>query len=337
MYVLGVDAGNTKTIALVARLDGVIVGMGRGGCGDIYDTTKVYGHISAEAAANAALTSVEDAVGAALSMAGASPRQLKAGGFNMAGADWPEDFAFLQAAIERRGFGRTILIMHDSIGALHAGSPDGTGVSVVCGTGTAIGARSPDGRVWHTSHWQEAHGGQELGKKGLRAVYRAELGIEPPTSLTLRALDAYGQRTVEDVLHLFTAREGTPPRDIDRLAPAVLEEAHRGDGAARRIVQELGAILGDYALVAARRVGIADTPFTLVLAGGVLRADAPLLAESIVERVRLASPEVHPVRSRFEPAVGALLVALEAAGASADAPLLEHLVASLPPQAFFAT
>ena len=36
-YVLGVDGGNTKTIALVAALDGTILGAGRGGCGDIYN------------------------------------------------------------------------------------------------------------------------------------------------------------------------------------------------------------------------------------------------------------------------------------------------------------
>src|SRR5438105_4774145 len=35
--VLGVDGGNTKTVALVAALDGTILGAGRGGCGDIYN------------------------------------------------------------------------------------------------------------------------------------------------------------------------------------------------------------------------------------------------------------------------------------------------------------
>ena len=36
-FVLGVDGGNTKTIALVASLNGAILGAGRGGCGDIYN------------------------------------------------------------------------------------------------------------------------------------------------------------------------------------------------------------------------------------------------------------------------------------------------------------
>ena len=38
-YVLGVDGGNTKTIAIVAALDGTILGTGRGGCGDIYNAS----------------------------------------------------------------------------------------------------------------------------------------------------------------------------------------------------------------------------------------------------------------------------------------------------------
>jgi len=151
-YALGVDAGNTKTIALVARLDGAIIGAGRGGCGDIYDATKVYRAASAAEAADAALAAVEAAVRAALAMAGVGADALVAGDFNMA-----EPIGLrisTSCARPWRGFGRRVIIVHDSIGVLRAGSPDGTGVAVVCGTGAAIGARAPDGRVWHTSHWQ---------------------------------------------------------------------------------------------------------------------------------------------------------------------------------------
>ena len=34
---LGVDGGNTKTIALVARRDGTVVGVGTAGCADIHN------------------------------------------------------------------------------------------------------------------------------------------------------------------------------------------------------------------------------------------------------------------------------------------------------------
>jgi N-acetylglucosamine kinase-like BadF-type ATPase len=324
--VLGVDAGNTKTIALVARPDGTILGAGRGGCGDIYP------------AGEAALGAVDDAVAAALGAAGARPADLLVGAFSMAGADWPEDFALLRDAVGRRGLGRTTVVVNDAMGALRAGSPDGTGVVIACGTGIATGARAPDGRTWHSSFWQEANGAHELGAKTLRAVYRAELGIDPPTALTARVLAHFGQDRVEDVLHLFTARGVRRPTErVGGLARVLLDEADRGDAVARRAVRHQGVLLGDYAAAAARRVGIEGTPFTLALAGGVFRHPGRELADAVLTRVRATSPDIRPVRSRFEPAVGAVLLALEAAGVTADEALRDRLAATAPPPPLFET
>src|SRR5260221_13496796 len=105
----------------------------------------------------------------------------------MAGADWPEDFAYLQAAMEARGFGRTIFVQNDALGVLHAGSSDATGVSVVLGTGAGTAARGHDGRTWHSSNRQDQVGwSSHLGQKTLYAGYRSELCIEPSTTLTTR-------------------------------------------------------------------------------------------------------------------------------------------------------
>jgi N-acetylglucosamine kinase-like BadF-type ATPase len=46
----------------------------------------------------------------------------------------------------------------------------------------------------------------DLSKKALRAVYRAELGIDAPTGLTSAVLDFFGLEQVEAVLHRVTAR-----------------------------------------------------------------------------------------------------------------------------------
>jgi len=102
-------------------------------------------------------------------------------------------------------------------------------------------------------------------------------------------------------------------------------------------VRQHGAALGEYALVAARQVGLEQTGFTLVMAGGVLRHPSPLLKTALVEQVRAAVPEVRPVITPFEPVVGAVLLALEAAGVRPDEALLARLSASLPPAALFAT
>jgi N-acetylglucosamine kinase-like BadF-type ATPase len=229
------------------------------------------------------------------------------------------------------------MVYNDAIGALRAGSADGTGVVVVCGTGAATGARAPDGQIWHSSFWQEPQGGLELSRKALAAVFRAELGIDPPTALTAAVLDFLGQPSIAEALHALTARNGARPKQARYVVRMLLDVAERGDATARQIVCEHGAALGDYALVAARQVGIAALPFTLVLAGGVLRHPSALLAEALAGRVREAAPQVRVVRSSYEPAVGALLLALEAAGVSIDGAVMARLDASLPPTAFFAT
>ena len=326
-YLLGVDGGNTKTLALVASPDGAVLGRGRAACGDIYGAVST----------DAALSAVEDAVMQALAMAGVQPADLAVGAFSMAGADWPEDFTFLHEAFQRRGFGARILVVNDALGGLRAGAPDGLGVAVVCGTGAGIAARAASGHIWHNSFWQEPQGGHQLAEKMLRAVYRADLGIDQPTALTGRVLQFFDRGTVEEVLHLFTARISERPHSMARLAPALLDEAQRGDLTARRIVLDHGAGLGDYALAVARKVGLEGTPFTLVLAGGVLRHPSTLLRDALVARVRTTSPHVRPTASRFEPVVGALFLALEAAGVTINTPLLERLIPTLPPTAFYAT
>jgi N-acetylglucosamine kinase-like BadF-type ATPase len=139
-YVLGVDGGNTKTVAAVARLGGTIVGVGRGGCSDIYAADLV----------EATLEEVSVATSAALAGTDARREDLISGGFSMAGADWPEDIAFLGESLAARAYGGRITVINDAMSALRAGSTDGTGVAVVCGTGAAIGARASSERHWHT-------------------------------------------------------------------------------------------------------------------------------------------------------------------------------------------
>jgi uncharacterized MnhB-related membrane protein len=78
-------------------------------------------------------------------------------------------------------------------------------------------------------------------------------------------------------------------------------------------------------------------PFTLVLAGGVFRHPSSLLAETIIERVRITSPAVRPTRSRFEPIIGVLFSALSAADVAIDGALLANLIPTMPDASLFAT
>lgn len=327
--VLGVDGGNTKTIAVVAALDGTILGAARSGCGDMY----------AYAEPEPAIEQIALAVDTALDQAGQTPESLAAACFSLAGADWQEDYDYLHATLSSRGYGRTIRVYNDGVGALRAGSPDGTGVVLACGTGIAVAARNAAGEFWHASFWVESLCGRELGNQALRALLRAELGITPPTALTAPVLAAFDELSVESLLRRFYLRPMRPPgtNELSQLAPIVLREAEAGDPVATQIVAQHGERLADYALAAARKVGIENTPFTLVLNGGIFRHQGNVLIDAVLSRVRQSAPSVAIVRGGYEPVIGALLLAFEATGVVVDAGLIAQLESSHPNNSLFAT
>lgn len=317
--VLGVDGGNTKTIALVARPDGTVVGSGRGGCSDIYGASSF----------EAAIAEIANAVAAALPP-GASPRDVGTAVFSLAGADWDEDKEDLRTALRELVPAAQVTVVNDAIGALRAGAADGVGVSVVVGTGGCVGAAGRDGREWHSSWWALHTGGWAIGADALQAVYEAELGTGPPTTLTAAALELFEAPSVEAVLHAFTRRGGRRSWDAALLAPAVLRLAQEGDGVAEATVRRHGAKLGDVARVAAGKVGL-ETGYPLVLLGGVLRgAGSELLVEELLARL----PGAEPVRPAREPAVGGLLAALDRAGTPYDPALVD---ATMPGGSVFET
>jgi N-acetylglucosamine kinase-like BadF-type ATPase len=328
-YVLGVDGGNTKTVALVVDRTGAVIGTGRAGCGDIYGVK----------APELALAAIDRAVGAALASAGIEPHDLSAATFSLAGADWPADFELLETALRARGYSQRLTVVNDAMGALRAGSPDGTGVIVACGTATAIGARAATGQYWHSSWWQEPGGSEDLSRKAVRAVLRAELGIDPPTALKERMLAHSGMPSVEELLRRATGLQ--IPADLainqNSFGRLLLDVAADGDPTAGRIVAEHGASLGDYALVAARKAGLIGQDFLLILAGGVFRHHSPLLREAMLERVRQVAPDIRPIQSSYEPVVGAVLLAVESLGGIIHPTLLDRLNATLPPHTFFLT
>jgi N-acetylglucosamine kinase-like BadF-type ATPase len=326
-YVLGVDAGNSKTIALVSTTDGEVVGSGRSDCGDIYNTKTP----------QQALRNVDRAVRIALRAAGIRGSQIESAAFSMAGADWPEDFSLINAALSSKSYCKVFTVANDAVGALNAGAVDGWGVSIANGTGAAVCARARDGRSFEMSWWQEGGGGRSLGLSGLRAVYRADLGIDAKTALTKRILAFCGSSSVNDLLHSFTRREVPALAKVPTLGRIVLDAARDGDAIACEIVRADGTSLGDYVLAAARKVGIEKQAFPLILAGSVFKHDSTLLVDAILQRVRSTSPSVYVLKSKLEPGAGALIMALEALNVKATEQIRTRLKATLPSVGFFAT
>ena len=117
-YVLGLDAGGTKTVALLAGEDGVVVGEARAGGANLH----THGELEVEKVLHDVM---ERAAGA---------RPVTAVCLGMAGVDRPRDEMLIRGILRRLGHRDAVRVANDAVIALVAGYAIGGGhvLHVVC-------------------------------------------------------------------------------------------------------------------------------------------------------------------------------------------------------------
>lgn len=323
-YFLGIDAGATKTYALLGDESGRLIGLGKGGTGN---------HQS-QGGLPLAMASIARAVEEALAAGGLAPGEVHHAAFCLAGADLPCDYAMLEEAIRKRWPDMRFSVHNDSFAGLRAGLTGRWGVVSICGTGTNQAGIGKDGRELQVGGlgglFGDYGGGADLGRAAVAAVFLAaeQRGVE--TALTGPVLAALGAADVDDL------REKLYRGQIERgrifaLAPLVFEAANRGDQAAQEALIEMGRRMGRSVGGVIRQLNLCDEEVEVVLAGSTWKGNNPLLVDAFRLEVHRVAPRARLIRPRFEPVVGAWLLALERAGLEATDSVCERLAATMPP------
>ncbi len=321
-FVLGVDGGGSKTHALALDMQGRCVGFGSAGCGS-HDYSGI----------EPACAEVAGAIDDARSEAGFAGMPASVACMGLSGADFPDDFEMLHDRYSALGIAGDVVILNDSIPAFRAGSTRPYGVVVVLGSGANCAGIARDGTErrclsqgyvfgdWGSGNW--------IGTEVLHCVYRAWTGRGKQTALTELVKDHFAEDDLYELAWKITRRQ-IPPSDIRLLTPLVFEAACDGDEVACDIVRRVGAEAGVSACAMMKSVDLLDTEIEVVLAGSVFNGRGSLLLDTVRELVLAANPHAAVVRPRFEPVVGAGLLALERAGVAVGADVMKRLEESLP-------
>src|SRR5262245_58880847 len=221
VFLLGVDGGGSKTVALLADSAGRVLGRGAAGASN-------YQAIGAARACGA----IEQAALAAFAVAGIVPGRVGAVCLGMAGAGRPDDQALFRGWAVVQWPGALVSIVNDAELALAAGTPDGWGVALICGTGSIAYGRDRAGRVARAGGWGPLMGDEgsayAIGLAALRAVARAADGRGPATALTRAVLDRWSLADLQALIRRVY-REAAAPADIAALAALVEAIAAGGD------------------------------------------------------------------------------------------------------------
>ena len=299
--VLAFDGGNSKTDILLVRADGQILGSAR--------SAPFQPYLAGDAGALAAL---EPQVHELLQRAGLSRATHAAA--SLANADRPEEERAFEAAIVERGWAVSATVVNDTLAVLRAGTTDGIGVAVVCGAGiNAIGVDDSDGVVRFpalgplTGDWG---GGQGLAQQVMWWSVRSEDGRGPATALADAAAAHLGFGTATEcalAFHSGLLRD----EQMHELVPLLFAVAESGDEVAKDIISRQADEIVTLVRVCVERLSFATESIPVVLGGGVLAADQPLLIEAVVTGLLQVSPRCAPQVLHAPPVMGAAVQGLD--------------------------
>jgi len=293
-YVIGIDAGGTKTVGLLADETGKVLREARGGGANLV----AHGELDVEKS----LYQVFDALDA--------PEPPSAVCVGIAGVDRPEAQQIILGVLRRLGLRRSVRVVNDAYVALVAGAPEKIGIVVVAGTGSIAYGVDATGKSARSGGWGYLLGDEGsafwLGHAAVRQGIRAADGRGPETSLFRRICEEVGVDHPSGLVKWFYDQELSRTR-VAQLAGLVQEAADQGDEAARSLLDQAAQHLARAARAVARQLTF-EAPFALVLSGGAFKA-CPSLCPRVEASLDL--PLARVVRLDVEPANGAVRLALE--------------------------
>lgn len=308
MYVLGIDAGGTKTVCYLADREGRVVGEARGSGANL----QAHGELQVEKVLHVV---IDEAIG---------DREMPPSAvcLGIAGVDRVEDDRVVRGIMRRLGFKTRTLVVNDALIALVAGVDRNPGVVLIAGTGSIAYGVNASGFAARAGGWGFVLGdegsGYWIGRQALAAVVREADGRGPRTRLTPLVLDHFHLARVEGLVGAVY-EHGLKRQAMAGLGTLVEQARATGDVTAGDILAHASEELTRAAASVITRLEMRGAAFGTVLAGSMFRA-SPWLAEDVSRRLMEVAPRTVVRPLAVEPALGAVRLALRALDGSLQIP-----------------
>jgi glucosamine kinase len=294
-YVIGIDAGGTKTVGLLADENGKILSKTISGSANLV----MKGELAVEKVLFDVIESLE------------APEPLAALCLGIAGVGQPGSDQVIRDVLRRLGQRQPVRVVNDALVALVAGAPSGIGIVVVAGTGSIAYGVDPEGHEARSGGWGYLLGDEGsafwLGHYAVRHAIRASDGRGVATTLYDLICDKLGVSEPIELVEWFYDQELSRNRVAD-LASLVETASAEGDEAAENLMDQASKHLAKAARAVTNQLNFPGI-HPVILAGGAFKA-CPSLSPR-VDALLDDLPNVEVKLLEVEPAMGAVTLALE--------------------------
>jgi N-acetylglucosamine kinase-like BadF-type ATPase len=314
---LGIDGGQTSTLAVICNQTGKLLGIGRGGPSN---------HISEPGGLDRLQSALRDSIQDACLHAGIDLGShfpsFKAICCGMTGG-----IEFVPGFVDQIATSE-ILLVHYDLTTTHTGALIGLpGVIVIAGTGSVAYGVNALGHEARSGGWAYLMGdegsGYDIGRQALIAAARAEDGRGPDTLLLPGVISFYNQKTLWDVRMQIYAHSIDRPQ-IAQLSRLVFKAAGQDDAAALAILDHAGRDLAEIALAVMNRLNLLLENTLVAPVGGLFQPGSALF-DLFSHYLQVGAPLATIVAPIYPPVLGAVLLALKAGGVAIDISLQKQL------------
>ena len=300
-FFLGVDGGQTSTVALIADQTGRVLGAGTGGACN---------HVASSEARSKFANAMAESIGGACRAANLPPDTLK---YEAACLGFSGGFADKEIYCREFIKSKVFKLTHDAEIALTGATAGGPGIIVIAGTGSMAFGRNASNQSCRAGGWGYIFGDEGgafyLVRQALRAALSMEEGWGSPTSLRHNLLKATGFSSANDLMHAWY-------KDVRRdawaqYAPLVDQAAANSDVSAIAILEEAGRFLTDLVSHVYGQLFKDHEAAHISYVGGVFESSC---VRHTLKREVLERTGCNPTPPLLPPAAGALLEALRLSG-----------------------
>ena len=311
-FILGIDAGGTRTRAVITDESGSVLGLGYSGGANqhIVPLDEGFGHIK---------NAVEQAkVEVQKNNASLRVEKFEAACLGLAGYDSDDDRKMIREylgnlALSERTLGAKILtVVNDGLIGFKSGTDNSYGICMISGTGSNCYGVAISGREARAGDWGYILGDQGsgfvIGQKILHQVMREYDGREKETALTVKVLKHLTLKSPLDLIKWVYASP-LPVKEIASLAK-LMSDPELADLSilSELLDQSVEELMMAYKAVFRRlEFGFKDK-IPVVLVGGLFEV-RDRLAGVVVKAIKERTPNAEIVFSKQQSVQGAVKVA----------------------------
>lgn len=310
-YVLGLDAGATKTTAAIAQT-GSIIASGTSGPASMHGTVPEDSIRHIQSAVLQSVTQFDH--GHQLHF-----RHVVIG---MAGIDSPNDQIQAERLVKKALArwlrpGSNLQVLNDIHIVRRSGSDDPYGMALIAGTGAHGFGIGPHGDMAFVGGLEyilaDEGSAYDIGLKSLRAAVRSADGRSQPTKLEDAILKHFKVKSIRALEPIIYHQPRFGKYQIAQLAQLAEIAAAGGDWRAREIIDETLAELMGYVQALVTKLHLKQVPCDLVVAGGVFKMKLVPFWSRFKRGVKTVAPRASVILPKQPPVWGAVRLAQDEA------------------------